>query len=114
MAFYIGRCSNCVWSWFCDEILCPGGGGGGGGTHVFIIRWLESCIYCSPPKNIRNVKHPKKYLKFLNPPKNILIQEKTLKYIEITPKTSLILGIPKKKNKKKNPKFKNFEHPKLA
>ena len=50
----------------------PGGGGGGGGgggegrgySNFFRIRRLGPSIYSSPQKNIRNFKHPKKYLKF--------------------------------------------------
>ena len=45
--------------------MCVGGGGGGGTLTFFFI-------YRSSPKNIGNIKHPKKYLKFF-PPKNILI-----------------------------------------
>ena len=41
-----------------------GGGGGGGYSHFFDIRRLGPSIYRSPQKNIRNFKHPKKYLKF--------------------------------------------------
>ena len=38
--------------------------GGGGVLYFFRIRRLGPSIYHSPPKNIRNLKHPKKYLKF--------------------------------------------------
>ena len=36
----------------------------GGYSHFFFIRRLGPSIYRSPPNNIRNFKHPKKYLKF--------------------------------------------------
>ena len=54
------------------------------------------------PKKISEIwSTSKKYLKFLQPQKYpdsvYLPQEKTLKYIEITPKTSPILGWPPKK-----------------
>ena len=45
--------------------LAPGGlGQGGGGTLIFSLRSLRPSIYRSPPKNIRNFKHPQKYMKF--------------------------------------------------
>ena len=53
------------------------------------------------PQNYQEYQAPpKKYLKFLHPPKHIqnmyIYLKKTLKYIEITPKTSPILGWPPK------------------
>ena len=42
----------------------PGVGGGRGYSHFFFIRRLGSSIYPSPPKNIKNFKHPKNILKF--------------------------------------------------
>ena len=42
----------------------PRGGVGGGYSHFFFIRRLGPSINCSSQKNIRNFKHPKKYLKF--------------------------------------------------
>ena len=45
-------------------VALPQGGGGGGVLYFFRIRRLGPSIYHSPPKNIRNLKHPKKYLKF--------------------------------------------------
>ena len=57
-------------------------------------------MYRSPQKNIRNFKHPKKYLKFSQPQKIyrfcILILRKDPKNIELTPKTSPIFGRPQK------------------
>ena len=45
----------------------------GGYPHFFIIRRLGPSIFRSPPKNIRNFKHPHKYLKFWQPRKISLI-----------------------------------------
>ena len=38
--------------------------GGGGYSNFFRIRRIGPSIYPSPQKKIRNIKHPKKYLKF--------------------------------------------------
>ena len=48
-----------------------GGGGGGGYSNFFLIRRLGPSIYRSPPKNIRNFKHPKKIFEILATKKNI-------------------------------------------
>ena len=75
--------------------------GGGGGSHIFVVRRFGPSIYHSPPKNIRNFKHPKKYLKILAIQKIITHsvpwpKEETLKCIEMTPKYRPILWWPPK------------------
>ena len=45
----------------------------GGYSNFFRIRRLGPSIYPSPPKNIRNFKHPKKIFEILATPKNIPI-----------------------------------------
>ena len=75
--------------------VCVCVGGGGGTLSFFFIRRIGPSIYRLPPKNIGNIKHPRKYLKVL-PRKNILIlyiylKKKNQKYIEKTPQTSPIL-----------------------
>ena len=62
----------------------------GGYSDLFFIRRLGPRIYRSPPKNIRNFKHPKN---FLNTP----------------PKIFIFLKTKKKKKKKINIEIQNFE-----
>ena len=71
--------------------------GGGGGTLTFssYVGLGPASTGCRQKKSVLS-STPKKYLKFL-PRKNIFImyiylKEKTLKYIEETPKTSPILS----------------------
>ena len=75
-------------------------GGGGGYSHFFFIRRIGPSIYRLPPKKIGNIKHPKKIFYFFATQKYSLSVhlplEKTLKYIEKTPKTSPILSWPLK------------------
>ena len=68
----------------------------GGDTLFFCIRRLGPSIYHSPPKHIKNFKHPKKIFEILATQKNIpqsvhWPNEKTLKCIEMTPKYSPFL-----------------------
>ena len=56
-----------------DAWVPRGGGGGGGYSKFFLIRRLGPSIYRSPPKNIRNFKHPKKIFEILATQKNIPI-----------------------------------------
>ena len=84
--------------------VCVGGGGGGGGgeggggTLIFSAYvGSEPASIVHPPKKFRNFKHPEKKFEIFATPKKYpdsayLPEEKTLKYIEITPKTSPILG----------------------
>ena len=51
----------------------------GGYSNVFLIRRLGPSIYRSPPKNIRNFKHPKKIFEILATPKISQICTLTLK-----------------------------------
>ena len=80
-----------------------GGGVGGrwGYSKFFFIRRLEPSTYPSPPKNIRNFKHPKKTFEIFATKKKPLSvpwpQEKILKCIEMTPKYGPILWLPSKK-----------------
>ena len=74
-----------------------GGGGGGGGTLIFLAYVGSDLASTVHPKRISESSNtPKKYLKLLQPKKYpdsvYLPYEKTLKYIDIIPKTSPILG----------------------
>ena len=77
-----------------------GGGGGGGYSSFFRIRRLGRSIYRSPQKNIRNFKHSKKYLKFMQPKKIsqfcTLTLKKILKCIEMTLKLAQFCDDPTK------------------
>ena len=75
--------------------------GGGGVLSFFYIHRLGPSIYRSPPKNIRNFKHPQKIFEILATLKNtpilyIYLKKKTLKCIELTPEFSPILLWPQK------------------
>ena len=75
----------------------PRGGGPRGGTLIFSSYIGSGPASTLHPKKISEISStPKKYLKFLQPQKYLnsvyLLYEKTLNYIEITPKTSPILG----------------------
>ena len=86
---------DCDPGWVC-VCVC----GGGGYSHFFFIRRIGPSIYRLPPKKIGNIKHPKKIFYFFATQKYSLSVhlplEKTLKYIEKTPKTSPILSWPLK------------------
>ena len=74
-----------------------GGGGGGGGTLIFSAYVGSDPASTVHPKKISEISSTlKKYLKFLQPKKIslfcIFTLRKTLKYIQIIPKTSPILG----------------------
>ena len=81
---------DCDPGWVCVCVcVC-----GGGYSHFFFIRRIGPSIYRLPPKKIGNIKHPKAtqiYSLSVHLP-----LEKTLKYIEKTPKTSPILSWPPK------------------
>ena len=103
-----------------------------GVISFFFIRRLGPSIYCLPPppppkkKNIRNIKHPKKSLKFCKrkkyPHSVHLPWEKTPIYIEITPITSPVLWWPPKNihkififlKKKSNMEIQNFDSQKMS
>ena len=79
-----GRMRECACVTPCTRVFLLGrsmaGPGGGGGTlNFFYIRRLGPSIYSSPPKNIRNFKHPKKIFEILATPKNFPILYKDLK-----------------------------------
>ena len=105
----------------------------GGYSNFFCIRRLGPSIYCSPKKNIRNFKHPKKLSEILATQKNIPILyqdliKKTLKCIEMTLKLAQYCDDPKKISTKspypkkiivflktpKNIEIQNFEPQKIA
>ena len=74
---------------------------GGGGTLIFFrIRRLGPSIYRSPPKNIRNFKHPQKIFEILATQKSIsflyLDLKKVPKLHRNDPQTSPICDDPKK------------------
>ena len=62
----------------------------GGYSNFFRICRLGPSIYCSPPKNIRNFKHPKKIFEILATQKNIPIL-----YIDLKKRPSSVLPRPR-------------------
>ena len=104
----------------------------GGYSNFFRIRRLGPSIYRSPPKNIRNFKHPKKIFEILATQKNISILyldlKKTLNCIEMTLKLAQFCDDPKKISTKssypqkififlktqKNIEIQNFEPQKMG
>ena len=121
-----------LWS-LAVEGLVPRGGGGGGYSNFFRIRSLGPSIYRSPPKNIRNFKHPKKLFEILATQKYIPIlyldlKKKTLNCIEMILKLAQFCDDPPKISTKssypqkisfflktpKNIEIQNFEPQKMA
>ena len=93
--FISGQCCQIIAPYCIHAIVNRYSQGGGGYSNFFRIRRFGPSIYRSPPKNIRNFKHPKKIFEILATPKKFCDDLKKYPQNLNTQKIFIFLKTPK-------------------